>query len=335
MSKGSVCPICSNEAHVQSAQKIFGKYISCKRCGNFTIESGLYDGAYMEPKIKSAIYYYLTQIATTDERVTYHFIGTNSKEIGTDNDGVKIVPKAYLLNLLPVSFSDRIDKVMKNLARYAGKIGETFVVDFSKPNDIEFYKTLLFVDSVDTERAQAELMEIFELLTEMDYLTVAQNSSTLSNIDVEYKFAVNGWLAIQDLETKRNTLAQGFIAMWFDACMKDARGSIEQAIVDCGYVPSIIDIKEHNNFIVPEIFHEIDKSKFVIADLSGHRGGVYYEAGYGEGQNKPVILCCKESDFKDCHFDVKQKNIIIWSSIEDLYEKLCKRIRATVGDYNG
>ena len=40
--------------------------------------------------------------------------------------------------------------------------------------------------------------------------------------------------------------------------------------------------EEHNNQIVPEIFYEIRQSNYIIADLTGHRNGVYYEAGYAE-----------------------------------------------------
>jgi len=65
--------------------------------------------------------------------------------------------------------------------------------------------------------------------------------------------------------------------------------------------------------------------------LTGHRNGVYYEAGYAHGLEKEVILTCREGDFDDQHFDVAQIATIRWKDDDDLYKKLVKRIEATVG----
>ena len=37
-----------------------------------------------------------------------------------------------------------------------------------------------------------------------------------------------------------------------------------------------------------------EESAFVIADLTGGRGGVYYEAGYAMAKGKQIILSCKK-----------------------------------------
>ncbi len=120
-----------------------------------------------------------------------------------------------------------------------------------------------------------------------------------------------------------------FIAMSFAENMEIARKSIEKAVKDSGYTPMLIDIKEHNNQIVPEIYKEINDCKFVVADLTGQRGGVYYEAGYAVAKNKELILCCKEGE--NPHFDVAQINTIFWENERDLKERLIKRIKATIG----
>ena len=121
--------------------------------------------------------------------------------------------------------------------------------------------------------------------------------------------------------------------MWFNAKTDYLWTKISQAIRDCGYVPIRIDKKEHNNQIVPEIFYEIKQSKFVVADLTGNRSGVYYEAGYAEALGKEVIVTWKKVDEKEDqpHFDIAQKNMIRWDNEDDLYTDLVKRIKATVG----
>lgn len=121
-----------------------------------------------------------------------------------------------------------------------------------------------------------------------------------------------------------------FIAMSFDDSMQKARKEIIRAVESFGYKAMLIDIKEHNNQIVPEIFTEIKKSKFVVADLTGQRGGVYFEAGYAKALEKDLILCCKKEEQEKVHFDVAQINTIFWEDENDLYKRLRKRIESTI-----
>lgn len=119
-----------------------------------------------------------------------------------------------------------------------------------------------------------------------------------------------------------------FVAMSFGKEMVEVRKVIMGVIEEYGYNAMLIDIKEHNNQIVPEILFEIEKSTFVIADLTEHKTGVYLEIGYALGKQKEVILTCKDTDFKSRHFDVSQINIINWKDKRDLEERLRLRIRS-------
>lgn len=121
---------------------------------------------------------------------------------------------------------------------------------------------------------------------------------------------------------------KAFVAMWFDDSMKNAREAIKEAINHCGYIANIIDEKEHNNYIVPEILYEIEKSKFLVSDLTGNRGGVYYEAGYAKAIGKEVILTAKKTE--KTHFDVAQMNTIFWETEDELKDRLITRIKATI-----
>ncbi len=64
------------------------------------------------------------------------------------------------------------------------------------------------------------------------------------------------------------------------------------------------------------ILARIRESRFVIADLTHNRGGVYYEAGFAEGLGIPVIYTC-DADCLDpeapkekrVHFDCQHLNI--------------------------
>jgi hypothetical protein len=175
-----------------------------------------------------------------------------------------------------------------------------------------------------------------ESLTDEDFLvatlSLISNIESCSYLGKFYKGKISrivkdvGFGNVYDMVLKHDTV---FVAMWFDDSMRKVRAKIENAVKVCGYSPVFIDEKEHNNQIVPEIFFEIRESAFVIADLTGQRNGVYYEAGYAEALKKKVILTCDIKEKGKPHFDVAQKNIIFWNSPDDLYRRLCARIVAT------
>lgn len=64
--------------------------------------------------------------------------------------------------------------------------------------------------------------------------------------------------------------------MLFNESMTPIRKVIKDVFIETGYQISIIDEKEHNNQIVQELLYEIETSDFVVAALTGNRGGVYY-----------------------------------------------------------
>jgi nucleoside 2-deoxyribosyltransferase len=74
----------------------------------------------------------------------------------------------------------------------------------------------------------------------------------------------------------------------------------------------------------------LKKSKFVIADFTQQRQGVYFEAGFALGQGKQVIYLCSEADFEHCHFDTNHYPHIKYKDHNDLKIQLIKRIEAWI-----
>ena len=81
--------------------------------------------------------------------------------------------------------------------------------------------------------------------------------------------------------TKRNQI---FVAMMFS---EETRSTYEQVyksvIQSLNYTAMRIDEKQFNGSIIGEITAEVTDSVALIADLTGNRGGVYYEAGIARG----------------------------------------------------
>jgi nucleoside 2-deoxyribosyltransferase len=138
-----------------------------------------------------------------------------------------------------------------------------------------------------------------------------------------------GWLEIQK-NSEYTYSKQVFVAMWFDDKMDNAYLAIERAVKDCGLNVIRIDRKEHNKEISGEILSEIKNSTIVIADVTGQRNGVYFEAGFALGHQKDVIWSVKQNQLKKVHFDTRQYSHVVWQDEDDLYSKMKNRILATL-----
>ena len=128
-----------------------------------------------------------------------------------------------------------------------------------------------------------------------------------------------------------------FVAMWFGG--KDKRAEmgrlyeqgILSAIRDAGYRGERVDDVEHNEWIMDAVLGMIRVAPFVVADFTGHRNGVYLEAGFARGLGIPVINCCRASELDDSHFDTKQLNHVLWSNPEEMRKRLYNRIMGSIG----
>jgi len=117
--------------------------------------------------------------------------------------------------------------------------------------------------------------------------------------------------------------------MSFDASLDSLYvNGIEPAVGACGYDALKINNEEHNEKICDRIEATIRQSRFIVADFTENKPGVYYEAGLARGLGIPVIWCVKETDIQKLHFDTRQYNHIVWKDESDLREKLELRIRA-------
>ena len=66
----------------------------------------------------------------------------------------------------------------------------------------------------------------------------------------------------------------------------------------------IINQMEHVGKIDDEIIAQIRSSAFLVADFTGHRGGVYFEAGYAMGRDLPVpVWTCRKDEMAQLHFE--------------------------------
>ncbi|KZE53458.1 hypothetical protein AV649_11675 [Rossellomorea marisflavi] len=239
----------------------------------------------------------------------------SDRPVEVQSDSHSVVTLKEILNAFPRNVSERIDRTLLNLVTTSNHPGDKIKVSME-------IITLIF-----TKTGKIDEMEF--LLSQLVSDKLVQGSPYVNG---EITVSVKGWNRVAELQSQLNRKEsdQAFIAMWFDPSMNSAADAIMRAINEAGYKAIRIDKKEHNNKIDDEIIAEIKKSKFVVADFTGHRGGVYFEAGFGMGLGKPVIWICREDSLGDLHFDTRQYSHIVWKNENELYTDLLNRIRATI-----
>ena len=125
---------------------------------------------------------------------------------------------------------------------------------------------------------------------------------------------------------------QAFVAMSFSEDLKPIwEGPIYNAIKKAGYKPYRVDAEPHIDRIDAKIISEIKNSRFIIADVTEQKRGVYFEAGFALGLGLPVIWCVRKDDLEKVHFDTRQYNHIVWETMDDLENQLFNFICAIIG----
>lgn len=316
------CPIC---AEVQSLQEQAGDAVrvSCARCGQFTITrtAAVMWGNQTELP---------PQAGEEALRRMRRLVGNASGWI-RDHPGVVIdSPRLDALGRIePPGQDERATRLLKFLALRLGP-GEYFhEIPGSPfaPSGPELAPEVLAL-------AYSEEPKEIEYLV-FDYLWRHKGFLAVHPQQAEYlAISPAGWDYLESLKQVNPDSQIGFCAMWFADPMRSLWDqAIEGAIRDSGYQPLVMFKYEHNNRIDDEIVALIRRSRFVVADFTGQRGGVYFEAGYASGLALPVIWTCREDDLENIHFDNRQYNFITWrhDQLPDFRHALRNRIEATLG----
>ena len=142
-----------------------------------------------------------------------------------------------------------------------------------------------------------------------------------------------GYQRLSELQRASRVSALAFVAMWFDASMDPIYDeAINPAVREAGYKAVRIDREQHANRIDDEIIGRIKGSRFMVADFTGQREGVYFEAGMMLGLGRTVIWMCRKHDLDQLHFDTRQYNFIDYQDVAEAKKRLYDRIIAIEGE---
>jgi nucleoside 2-deoxyribosyltransferase len=297
------CPICSGKADAH--QSGTETTLSCQRCGRYRRDE--------------AIGWF--RVSTPDHQVRL------SGWVREQNEFDEIP-------LIIPDVSRRIGAMrLPKLRDRANRALRVIVQNNSQMNDIIFTESItkseeLLGTTYSINDSETEIL--LHILLDDGYLRWVTSST--GHRAPAVTLTAKGMLAAEELRASAPNSAQGFVAMSFSDELRDAWvNGFDPAIRAAGYRPMRIDAKDYAGGVMDEIISEIRRSRFLVADCTQQRNGVYFEAGFAIGLGLQVIPTCRSDDMKNRHFDIQHLNTLEWNTPTDLGAALSKRIITVVG----
>ena len=292
------CPLCNTETSAKPYSDQDYMLLECKTCGNFNSNVG---------------------IGIPNSAKNKHLLSGITREASDRGILLTVLPNT-IENLLqsasiPASPLEAMDRILLYLERNAPSADEYVNLAPDTNYPISFAKH------------QGEFSYYVSNLRALSYI---ESHSTMGRA-YDHRLTASGWERVIEVRRTERDSDQAFVAMWFDSSLDSAfDNGFKLALEETGYRPVRIDREQYNEKIDDRIIAEIRRSGLVVADFTGNRQGVYFEAGFAMGLGIPVIWTCKQDDIGSVHFDTRQYNHIIWTEAEGLKEKLINRIEATI-----
>lgn len=302
MNGDELCPVCrANRAKVAGDGD--AKKFRCRRCGDYrlsgTAESMLEVKHYLQPKLAAALSYNLRRSQ-----------GANKCPEVSSNVVERLVEDPYLPgpteqaeNLL-LSVADRVDTP-----------GEMTDLD------------LVEEPSVIGAKDESGVQYIVGAMLDRGMLS-GEQSKEGATVTLSFE----GWERVNNLRRRTTEGDRVFMAMAFgnEALRKVVNDHFKIAVGQAGFNLQTLDEEPVAGSIDERLRVEIRRAVLLVADLSDHNLGAYWEAGFAEGLGKPVIYTCEHATFTNdgTHFDTNHLHTVLWS--EDEPKRAAGELKATI-----
>ncbi|MDP3465223.1 MAG: hypothetical protein Q8R86_05570, partial [Sulfuricurvum sp.] len=277
-----------------------GSHFQCPKCGEFHIEvllRKLFD-------------------KRSDLQKVSHWLSEQNKVFNEKLPEITEDKVEYILQQRDKTIREKFNAMMRTISKFAidspitlEQINECYIID-----NKEFQKLL--------DKAVKD-----NLLQDNQQLNYLPGKGTLFWKGLTFE----GHEFIESLDEPNKNSNKIFMAFWFDPeIQKIFDDIVKPAIDEVGFLAERVSSSTTSleNKISDEIIGMIKSSRAVIADCTGNRTAVYYEAGYAMGMKIPVIWTCREDQVGDICFDVSQHPFILWNTQEELADKIVKRLKA-------
>ncbi len=316
------CPICGSQATEQIFFKALpsGDYeetirYECIRCGEFDLDG--FSEVYTAPSRDG----YLGEMGSRKRADLSAWLRekTDQRERrGGDIGKIVKLENSFLTTYNPndlrdafeaatiTRFHEKADRLLLALRNASKYVGQPIGVFASEQDNLAWQARAWAMNA-------QELKTIVNHLVENGLIAVDQSPSNSEQMH-SIRLLGKGIERIEQQNPGNINSDQCFVAMWFnDEVLPVFNDALAPAIEKAGYKPFKINDKPPVDRVDAEIEKAIKASRFMVADLSKHRPSVYFEAGYARSQGIPVFFTCREEDFDELHFDIRQFHCFKWS----------------------
>jgi hypothetical protein len=149
---------------------------------------------------------------------------------------------------------------------------------------------------------------------------------------IRYVLTYRAWEYLTGPSSMLAVTGRAFVAMSFSVDHEAIyRQGIKVALDDAGYEAVCLKDVLTNDNINDRILLEIRKAEIVIADFTGQKAGVYFEAGFAMALKKEVYWTCSKAEVDRLHFDINHYQHVIWETPEELRILLSEKVQAISG----
>lgn len=308
------CPICNEYAVIQSPVRtrdgFEGHHVKCDRCGEYLITDEAKDDLPSilvgNPELIARVAYGVCRMQRPNQPA----------RLTTD------LADRFASSPLPSVFEQS-----NNLVRILGKakVGPGEAVSLNASKD-------LFKIGARSSKG------FWYVVDETEQRGLVQTEQRTSYDDVQCKLSFNGWKELDRLEKGNLESRIAFMAMQYGDRVLDevVETCFRPAVAKTGFRLIRLDDAPRAGLIDDRLRVEIQKARFLVADLTHDNLGSYWESGYAEGLGKHVIYTCEKSKFKKdkSHFDTNHHLTVIWdkADLDTAAADLKATIRATLPD---
>jgi len=314
------CPVCRSEAKKENYDENSRLHrFDCIRCGIYEIE-------HIE----------LIELSNKDfnKLALSHWIRTQNEKGYKPDLSNQIYTKEFFESLKLPNPAVQADNLILYLGHAAVTHSKPVSTDYNYRlklcavmggSDLEDYKYII------EHLYNARLVEL-----DVDYLDAVD-----TNMDIEYRLTFEGWQKYEELKKGHSDSKQVFMAMKFCKDENDPteilyKKFLKEAVDLTGLKLRRLDEMAKAGIIDNNMRVEIRKSCLLLSELTHDNSGAYFEAGFAEGMNIPVIYLCEKEKFDEhkTHFDTNHCTTIIWEKGKETeaMEKLKATIRLSVPD---